>query len=115
MRGGAGIYACGWNLKLTGFSRCGRCGPACFSASAVSALARGKRQQSDVARPLDGRGKATLVRRAHSGQPPGDDLAPLGDKLPKQANILVIDIVNLLDAEFTDLLAAEKFAPAIPA
>src|SRR5207237_5423474 len=74
---------------------------------------RRKRQQSDISRLLDGRRKPPLMRRAHAGQPPGDDLAPLGHKLRKQAHVFVIDGVNLLLAKLANLFAAEKFPSRI--
>jgi hypothetical protein len=80
-----------------------------------SYLPRGERQQGNVARPLDGRCKAALVRSAHPGQPPWDDLASLRHKLAEQTYVLVINVVNLLHAELADLLATEKFASTIAA
>src|SRR5512146_2838002 len=78
-------------------------------------LTRRKRQQGDVARALDGGRKPALVRRAHAGQATGNDLAPLGHKLLQQAHVLVIDVVNFLDAELAHLLAAEKLAATFAA
>jgi hypothetical protein len=73
-------------------------------------LPRGKRQQSNIARPLNGRCKAALVRRADPGQPAWDNLASLCHKLPEQAHVFVIDVINFFHAEFADLFAPEKFA-----
>src|SRR5581483_2975162 len=73
-------------------------------------------QQCNVARLLDGRAHAALVRRAYAGQAPGDDLAALGHELAQQAHVLVVDGVNLLHAELAHLLAAEELArPAFAA
>src|SRR5438270_11285724 len=68
---------------------------------------RRERQQGDVARLLDRVGQAALVRSANSGEAPRDDLAALGHELAKQAHVLIVDSVDLLDAEFANLLAAE--------
>jgi hypothetical protein len=80
-----------------------------------SVLPCGKWQQGDVAGPLNGRGQAALVRRAYSGQPAWDNLAPFRHELAEQAHVFVINVVNLLHAEFADLLAPEKLATAIAA
>src|SRR5438874_2223164 len=87
----------------------------CQSVNQKSLPARRKRQQSNVAGLLDSRGNTPLVRRANAAQAPRDDLAPLGDELPEQADVFVIDGVNLLHAKLADLLAAEKFASSIAA
>jgi hypothetical protein len=47
---------------------------------------------------------------AHTGQAARNDLAALGDKTLKQANIAVGDSVDLLGAELADLLAPEELA-----
>ena len=52
------------------------------------------------------------MRRADAGQAPGNDLAALGYELREQTHVLVVDAVDLLDAEFANLLAAEKLPPA---
>src|SRR5579864_48302 len=72
----------------------------------------GKRQQGDVARLLDGRAKAPLMRRANPGQPPRHDFAALGDKLGEQPHVLVIDRLDFFGAELAYFLATEIFAPA---
>ena len=77
--------------------------------------AAGERQQGDVARLLDCRRQTALVRRAYAGQAPGNDLAALGDEAGEQAHVLVIDGLDLLDAELANLLAAEKFAATFAA
>src|SRR5215831_4403661 len=53
-----------------------------------------------------------LMRRAHARQSARHDLAALGHKLPKQPVILVVDVFDLLDAEFANLLAPKEFASA---
>src|SRR5437868_12729166 len=54
------------------------------------------------------------MRRAHAGQAPGNDLPCFGNETGKQANVLVVDRVNLLDAELANLLAAEELPSAFP-
>ncbi len=71
-----------------------------------------KRQQGDVARLLDGIGQAALMRRAYAGQAARHDLAGFRYKLRKQPHILVVDTVDLLDAELANLLAPEEFPSA---
>ena len=67
-----------------------------------------KWQQGDVPRLLDGQAEAALVRRADAGQTAWHDLAALSNELRQQANVLVVDRVDLLDTEFANLLSAEK-------
>ena len=50
------------------------------------------------------------MRRADAGQAARDDLAALGHELAEQAKVLVVDVVDLLDAELALLLATEEFA-----
>jgi hypothetical protein len=76
----------------------------------LSAL--GEWQQCDVACLLDSGAYATLVRRAHASETARNDLPALSDELPEQAHVLVIDVIDLLDAELADLLATEEFAVA---
>src|SRR5690242_1494954 len=78
----------------------------------AASLSRRERQQSNVARLLDGGAQSALMWRANPSQPAWDDFAALGDKAREQADILVVDGVDLLDAELADLLAAEEFASA---
>src|ERR1700686_3920360 len=52
------------------------------------------------------------MRRAHARQAPGHDLAALGDKLPEQPVIFVVDVGDLLGAELANFLAPEKLASA---
>jgi hypothetical protein len=69
-------------------------------------------QQGDVAGLLNGARESPLVRGADTGQTAGNNLAPLGDELLQQPHIAVVDGVDLLHAELTDLLAPEELAPA---
>jgi hypothetical protein len=50
-----------------------------------------------------------LMPRAAPGNPPWDDLAALTHEASQSADVLVVDEVDLVDAELTD------FAPAEPA
>ena len=73
-----------------------------------------KRKQGDIARLLDGERETALVAGADAGKAARHNLAPLGDETLKQADVAVADGVDLLDAEFAYLLAAEVFASAFP-
>jgi hypothetical protein len=79
----------------------------------VTALVAGcKRQQSDVARLLDGPRQPPLMGGADAGEAPGYYLAPLGNKLLQQAYIAIVDGVDFLDTELANLLAAKELASA---
>jgi hypothetical protein len=52
------------------------------------------------------------MRSADSGQAARHDLAALGHELREQTHVLVVDILDFLDAELADLLAAKILAPA---
>jgi hypothetical protein len=53
--------------------------------------------------------------RAHPGQTPGHNLAALGNELPEQPHVFVINVIDFFDAELAHLLAPEKLATAIAA
>ena len=59
--------------------------------------ARGGRvgQQRHLAGVLDRRGDVALVLRAVAGHPTSADLAAVGDELPQQRGVLVVDTVAL--------------------
>jgi hypothetical protein len=79
----------------------------------MTALVAGcKRQQSDVARLLDGSRQPPLMGGADAGEAPGYYLAPLSDKLLQQAYIAIVDGVDLFDTKFANLLAAKELASA---
>src|SRR5437764_11883672 len=69
-------------------------------------LARGARvrQQRHLAGVLDRRRDITLVLGAVARHPTGADLAPVGDELPQQRGVLVVDVGDLLLAEQANLL-----------
>src|ERR1019366_2340147 len=73
-----------------------------------SRLERGReRQQRDVPRLLDRVREPALVRRAHARNAARHDLAPLRHEGVQHLHVLVVDIVDLLDAEPAYLLAPE--------
>src|SRR5512146_1246766 len=77
--------------------------------------ARRERQQRDIPGLLDGLGKTALVRRAHTRQASRNNLAALGNKLAEQANVFVVDVVDLLGAELAHFLAPENRAATFTA
>src|SRR5271170_3880634 len=54
------------------------------------------RQQRQLARALDGAGDLALMAPAGAGDPPRADLALLGDELLKRADVLVVDLLDLV-------------------
>src|SRR3954453_13114589 len=73
-------------------------------SSSRSACGRGVGQQRDLAGVLDRDGHVTLVLTAVAGDPAGPDLAAVGDELPQQAGVLVVDVLGLVLAECAHLL-----------
>src|SRR3954451_15351506 len=61
-------------------------------------------QQRHLATVLDGDGDVALMLRAVAGHPASADLAVVGDELPQQVGVLVVDVGVLLLAEGTHLL-----------
>jgi hypothetical protein len=76
----------------------------------IALVAGRKRQQSDIARLLDGPCQPALMGGAYAGEAPGYYLAPLGDKLLQQAYVAIVDGIDLLDTKLADLLAAKELA-----
>src|ERR1039457_70127 len=73
-----------------------------------SRLERGReRQQRDVPRLLDRVREPPLMRRAHARNAARHNLAPLRYEGVQHLHVLVVDIVDLLDAEPANLLAPE--------
>src|SRR3954470_3735074 len=68
-----------------------------------SARGRGVGQQCDLAGVLDRDRDVTLVLAAVAADPAGPDLAAVGDVLPQQTGVLVVDVLLVL-AERADLL-----------
>src|SRR3954452_1452848 len=71
---------------------------------ARSAGGRGVGQQRDLAGVLDRDRDVTLVLTAVAGDPARPDLAAVGDELPQQAGVLVVDVLGLVLAECAHLL-----------
>src|ERR1700674_5449388 len=71
-----------------------------------------KRQQRDVARPLDGHAQPALMARAHARHPARQNLPALLHELRQDVRTLVVDEVHLLDAELAHLLLPEILALA---
>src|SRR4051794_30371309 len=65
---------------------------------------RGVGQQGDLAGVLDRYRHVTLVLAAVAGDPARPDLAAVGDELPQQAGVLVVDVLGLVLAECAHLL-----------
>src|SRR3954467_14286919 len=70
----------------------------------LSATGRRVGQQGDLAGVLDGDGHVALVLDAVAGDPTRADLAAVGDELPEQRGVLVVDAGRLLLAELANLL-----------
>ena len=71
-----------------------------------------KRQQCDVAGPLDGHAQPALMTRTNARHPPRQNFPALLHELRKDVRALVIDEVHLLDAELANFLFAEILALA---
>jgi hypothetical protein len=71
-----------------------------------------ERQQSDVARALDGFAQPALVPRANAGHAPRQNLPTLLHELRQNVRALVVDEIHFLDAEFANFLLAEILALA---
>src|SRR4051794_41348886 len=70
----------------------------------MSARRRGVGQQRHLAAVLHGHGDVTLVLAAVAADAAGTDLAAVGDELPQQGRVLVVDVGRLVLAELADLL-----------
>ena len=68
-----------------------------------------KRQNGNIARPIDSDGYFSLVLRTISGDPPGNDLSTFCDKKSKDLWVLIIDIQFFVSAESADLSPQEGF------
>src|SRR5262245_15242473 len=65
-------------------------------------------KQGDVPGPLDGLHQLPLMLGAGSRNAAGEDLATLGGESLQQADVLVVDVGNLLLAELAELFLAEE-------
>src|SRR6476469_7679354 len=70
----------------------------------MSARRRGVGQQRHLAAVLHGHGDVTLVLAAVAADAAGTDLAAVGDELPQQRRVLVVDVGRLVLAELANLL-----------
>src|SRR3954465_14439411 len=70
----------------------------------LSATGRRVGQQGDLTGVLDRDGHVALVLDAVAGHPTRADLAAVGDELPEQRGVLVVDAGRLLLAELANLL-----------
>src|SRR5829696_10161087 len=75
-----------------------------FIVDAMSARRRGVGQQRHLTAVLHGRGDVALVLAAVATDAAGTDLAAVGDELPQQRRVLVVDVGRLVLAELADLL-----------
>src|SRR3954470_20819403 len=72
-------------------------------------LVRGERDQRQMARPLDGLLQGALVVGTGTRNPPRQDLRALGNELLEQLDVFVVDVVDLVGAELTDLPPPEEY------
>jgi hypothetical protein len=75
-----------------------------ISISSSSAGRAGVWQQRHLTAVLDGRRDVTLVLGAVACDATGSDLAAVGDELPQQGGVFVVDVRNLVFAEDANLL-----------
>ena len=59
-----------------------------------------------MTRTLDSDSQLTLMARAGTGHTTGQNLASFGNEPAKLCNILIIDHIDLVDAEIANLFAA---------
>jgi hypothetical protein len=64
-------------------------------------------QQGDITRLQDSVGQTALMGRTDAGDAAGNDLTALGNERLQHADVLVVDVIDLLDAEPANLLAPE--------
>src|SRR5690606_41021382 len=75
-----------------------------IGATSSSTGRAGVRQERHLASVLDGGRDVTLVLGAVAGHAARTDLAAVGDELPQQGRVLVVDVGDLLLAEHANLL-----------
>src|SRR5690606_23808743 len=83
----------------------------CMAGSSVQ---DGEVQQREEARALDRHAELALVARLGAGDAGGDDLAVLVDEVLEDADVLVVDFLDVLRGEAAELAAAEE-APVLGA
>src|SRR5690349_24238622 len=69
----------------------------------LSVLVGRERKERENARPLHGLGDLGLMPRAGARNAPRNDLAPIGDETGKAAVVLVVDPLDLIEAELAEL------------
>ncbi len=69
---------------------------------------RGKWKNGNIARPLNSDRHFSLVFRAVSRDPSGNDLSPLGYEVSENPRILIVDIQFLIGAEPTDFSSHKR-------
>jgi hypothetical protein len=74
----------------------------------MTSIRRDVREEGDRASALDGMGQLALVARAAAGDATRNDLAALGDEAAKPPHVLVVDQVDLVRTELTDLSPTES-------
>src|SRR5262249_7160483 len=75
--------------------------------SRCSRRTAGKRQQSDIARALDGHAEPALVTSANAGHAARENLSALLHELRQDVRALVVDQIHLFHAEFANFLLAD--------
>src|SRR6202008_890633 len=88
--------------------------PECRKPSQISGRLqfRGKRQQRDILRALDGYGKPSLMARAGAGHAARKNLAALLDERRQNLGLLVVNEIDAVDAKTANLLLATEAALA---
>src|SRR6202008_2778433 len=86
--------------------------PECRKPSQISGRLqfRGKRQQRDILRALDGYRKPALMARAGAGHAARKNLAALLDERRQNLGLLVVDEIDSVDAKTANLLLANEAA-----
>jgi hypothetical protein len=68
-------------------------------------------QQGNITSLLDRQRQPSLMRCANPSQPPRDNSPALRHELRQQTNVLIVDRLDLFDAELANFLAPEILAP----
>jgi len=80
-----------------------------------SSVVVGVRQQREESRALDGIAELALVPGTGTRQPGGDDFARLGDEVFQRIDILVVNPLDFLGSEATELATLEQRALSVAA
>src|SRR5215218_5742856 len=76
--------------------------------SMMASVLVGVRQQREVTRTLDRRRELALIERFRARDAARNDLARLGDVLLENAQILVIDLLDVFGGETAELATARE-------